>query len=107
MSNIAEVIGWKFNHQSGMSTKGGKITKFPGGVPSQEDQDAWTVEYDAAMVPVNLDKAKQKFYEANGQTESAFIRALLQERSPENDSAPLIDFFAKRLITRNEPDFPK
>ena len=45
MITIAEVIGWKFNHQEGMSTKSGVITEFPGGIPSQEDQDSWTEEY--------------------------------------------------------------
>ncbi len=47
MSNIGEVIGWKFNHQSGMSTSDGVITAFPGGIPTQADQDLWTAEYDA------------------------------------------------------------
>jgi len=47
MTNIAEVIGWKFNHQLGMQTADNVITKFPGGVPSQADQDTWTTEYDA------------------------------------------------------------
>jgi hypothetical protein len=42
MTYIGEVIGWKFNHQAGMSTKAGKITAFPGGIPSQVDQSAWT-----------------------------------------------------------------
>ena len=45
MTTIAEVIGWKFNHQAGMRTKNGVITAFPGGIPSQADQDAWTAEY--------------------------------------------------------------
>ena len=45
MSNIATVIGWKFNHQLGMSTKDNVITEFPGGIPSQADQDTWTAEY--------------------------------------------------------------
>jgi len=48
MTEIAEVIGWKFNRQQGMATKGGVITVFPGGIPSQEDQDLWTAEYEAA-----------------------------------------------------------
>ena len=47
--NIAEVIGWKFNNQAGMRCKviDGvmQITEFPGGIPSQTDQDAWTQEY--------------------------------------------------------------
>ena len=47
--NIAEVIGWKFNHQEGMSTRDGVITAFPGGIPSQADQDLWTAEYEAYL----------------------------------------------------------
>jgi hypothetical protein len=47
MSNIGTVIGWKHNHQAGMSTSDGKITEFPGGIPSQADQDTWTAEYEA------------------------------------------------------------
>jgi len=47
--NISKVIGWKFNHQEGMSCKeiDGVMTiiEFPGGIPSQADQDIWTQEY--------------------------------------------------------------
>ena len=49
MADIAEVIGWKFNHQPGMCTKDGVITEFPGGIPSQADQDIWTAEYEAYL----------------------------------------------------------
>lgn len=53
--SIADVIGWKFNHQEGMSTVNGVINKFPvtegvtliNGIPSQADQDTWTTEYEA------------------------------------------------------------
>ena len=45
MTNIGVVIGWKHNHQPGMSTRNGVITEFPGGIPSQADQDAWIAEY--------------------------------------------------------------
>ena len=45
MTTIGQVIGWKFNHQPGMVTRDGVITKFPGGIPSQADQDTWTAEY--------------------------------------------------------------
>ena len=45
MVNIGAVIGWKHNHQSGMTTRDGVITAFPGGIPSQADQDKWTAEY--------------------------------------------------------------
>jgi len=47
MTYIADVIGWKFNDQPGMSTVNRVITEFPGGIPSQEDQDKWTAEYEA------------------------------------------------------------
>jgi hypothetical protein len=43
--NISQVIAWKFSNQEGMCTRGGVITAFPGGIPSQADQDAWTAEY--------------------------------------------------------------
>jgi len=51
--NIAQVIGWKFNNQAGMSTKDGKITKFPGGMPTQQDQDNWTAEYKEYIILKN------------------------------------------------------
>ncbi len=44
--DIGAVIGWKFDHQSGMSTRDGIITEFPGGLPSEADQDAWVIEYE-------------------------------------------------------------
>ena len=47
--NIGAVIGWKFNHQAGMSTKGDVITEFPNGIPTQADQDLWTTEYEAHL----------------------------------------------------------
>ena len=53
MSDISKVIGWKFNHQAGMSTRGGIITAFPGGIPSQSDQDIWTAEYENAKIEEN------------------------------------------------------
>jgi len=48
MTAIAEAIGWKFNHQPGMRTKNGVIVEFPGGIPTQADQDLWTTEYEAS-----------------------------------------------------------
>ena len=49
MTSIAEVIGWKFDYQPGMSTMDGVITEFPGGIPSQADQNKWTAEYEAQI----------------------------------------------------------
>lgn len=54
---IADVIGWKFNHQPEMRCKeiNGVMTivDFPGGIPSQAEQDAWTLEYEAWIVNEN------------------------------------------------------
>ena len=58
MNNISEVIGWKFNHQEGMSTSDGVITDFPGGIPSQADQDKWTAEY-LVKFPEGFDEWKE------------------------------------------------
>jgi hypothetical protein len=50
--NIAHVISWKFNDQPGMRCKeiDGVMTiiDFPGGIPSQAEQDQWIAEYAAA-----------------------------------------------------------
>jgi len=46
---IAEVINWKHPHKDGMSTSNGVIVEFPGGIPSQADQDTWTTEYEAHL----------------------------------------------------------
>ena len=62
MSNIGEVIGWKFNHQAGMKTSDGVITAFPAGIPSQADQDSWTAEYEAHLVSTEYSKLRKAEY---------------------------------------------
>tara|TARA_R100001594_G_scaffold24358_1_gene47800 strand:- start:959 stop:1255 length:297 start_codon:yes stop_codon:yes gene_type:complete len=47
---IGDIIGWKHNHQAGMSTVDGEITEFPGGIPSDDDINSWKAEYDAHVV---------------------------------------------------------
>ena len=47
IDNMGAIIGWKHNHQSGMTTVDGVITEFPGGIPSDEDIATWKKEYDA------------------------------------------------------------
>ena len=49
MTNIAEVIGWKHDHQAGMGTVDGVITEFPGGIPSDSDQATWTTQYESYL----------------------------------------------------------
>ena len=60
--HIAEVIGWKFNYQQGMHTKGGVITAFPGGIPSQADQDTWTAEYEAELAKTEYQRLRKPEY---------------------------------------------
>jgi len=62
MSSIAEVIGWKFNNQQGMSTVAGVITAFPGGIPLQADQDTWTVEYELYLAKKIKTSSVGSFY---------------------------------------------
>jgi hypothetical protein len=47
ISDIGSVIQWKFPSKEGMMTRGDEIVTFPGGIPSQADQDTWTAEYEA------------------------------------------------------------
>lgn len=58
MTHIAEVIGWKFDHQPGMACRENDqgdmiITEFPGGIPSRADQAAWAAEYEAHIAGPN------------------------------------------------------
>ncbi len=62
MTSIGTVIGWKFNHQAGMTTRDGIITEFPGGIPSQADQDKWTKEYEDHMVSIAYKEKRQAEY---------------------------------------------
>ena len=49
MAHLADVIGWKFNHEQGMSTVAGKLTAWPlslGTWPTDAQLATWTGEYD-------------------------------------------------------------
>lgn len=67
MIDIATVIGWKFNHQSGMCTVGDEITEFPGGIPTLEEQALWTAEYEVIegpkLVQAELTLALENYYD--------------------------------------------
>ena len=76
MVPIAEVIGWKFDHQPGMRTADGVIVEFPSGIPSQADQDTWTAEYDAAHPSQERDDRRRIAYVAAGADTDAMIVAL-------------------------------
>ncbi len=59
MIPIGAVIGWKFNHQEGMVTRDGVITEFPGGIPSQADQDKWIKEYEEYLETIKKKYPKE------------------------------------------------
>jgi len=67
MTDMAAVIGWKFDHQPGMCTRDGVITEFPGGIPSQADQDKWTAEYEAYL-------PTQQWQETMAESDSSMTR---------------------------------
>tara|TARA_E500000331_G_C16874871_1_gene547878 strand:+ start:263 stop:583 length:321 start_codon:yes stop_codon:yes gene_type:complete len=50
LDDMAQILSWKHNDQQGMTTDGGVIIEFPGGIPSDEDIDTWKKEYDAHVV---------------------------------------------------------
>jgi hypothetical protein len=62
LENMAEIIGWKHNHQSGMSTVDGEIVEFPGGIPSDSDINGWKSEYDAHVAATAYQEKRRKAY---------------------------------------------
>lgn len=47
---LGEVLGWKFDHVQGISTKNGVLVAWPeslGERPTDEQISAWTAEYEA------------------------------------------------------------
>ena len=42
---LAEILGWKFNHAPGITTKDGVLTAFPGPMPTDSEIDVYRAEY--------------------------------------------------------------
>jgi len=80
MTNIGIVIGWKHNHQPGMMTKDGVITEFPGGIPSQADQDRWTAEYEAEYDSQAYARNRQAEYPSIDELVVALWEGVVEER---------------------------
>ena len=95
MSNIGAVLGWKFNHQSGMSTADGVITDFPGGIPSDEDIAKWKAEYDAHVVATSYIGKRVDAYPSIGDQLDALWKG--------GDNADAM----KVLVNKVKSDFPK
>ena len=62
MTDIASVIGWRFDHQEVMATVDGVITEFPGGIPSESDQDGWRAEYEAHLAAMAYSELRAASY---------------------------------------------
>lgn len=80
LANMAEIIGWKHNHQSGMATDGGVIIDFPGGIPSDEDIDTWKTEYDAHISATAYIEKRLDAYPNIGDQLDAVWKQLNQDR---------------------------
>ena len=70
--NIAQVIGWKFNDQEGMTTADGVITAFPNGIPTQAEQDLWTAEYEVFVSANEYKGLRKAKYDLLNQDELRF-----------------------------------
>ena len=81
--SIAEVIGWKFNNQPGMRCKEINdvmtIVEFPGGIPSQTEQDLWTSEYNAWVAGGGLLDQEADIEQKFDPTLKAFALVILDE----------------------------
>ena len=62
LQNMGAIIGWKHNHQEGMTTVDGEITEFPGGIPSDDDINTWKAEYDAHVAATEYQGKRASAY---------------------------------------------
>lgn len=120
MSNIAQVIGWKFNHMPGMSTIDGVIYEFPAGVPgvnyggdglpTQADRDAWAVEYEADIAATQyMENRKAAMQELL--PESMYLPAILEQAKADRDAGKTlcveleeaVNIYMQILVENPEP----
>lgn len=81
MTNIAIVLEWKHPGLEGIRTKNGVCMAFPGGIPSQADQDTWTAEYEvwktaqdqAALANISFDDFESRFTGAEWDDATDFV----------------------------------
>ena len=100
MSNIGTVIGWKHNHQSGMATKDNVITEFPGGIPSQADQDKWTAEY-LVQFPEGYDAWKESI-QATDTGMPRYLEDLITEKFAGDAGTSLQERYDTKIKIRGE-----
>ena len=98
--SIAEVIGWKHNNQEGMSTADGVITEFPGGIPSQVDQDKWTAEY-LVQFPEGYDAWKESI-QATDTGMPRYLEDLITEKFAGDAGTSLQERYDAKIKIRGE-----
>ena len=100
MSNIGTVIGWKFDNQEHMVTREGVITEFPGGIPSQADQDKWTAEY-LVEFPEGFDEWKETI-QATDAGMPRYLEDLITEKFAGDAGTSLQERYDKKIEIRGE-----
>jgi len=100
MTNIGAVIGWKHNHQPGMCTRNGVITEFPGGIPSQADQDKWTAEY-LIQFPEGYDEWKESI-QATDAGMPRYLEDLITDKFVGNAGTSLQERYDAKIKIRGE-----
>ena len=64
---LASAIGWKFNHQPGMTTSDGCLTSFPGVWPTEAEQAQIVTDYQTYVVSNQAkDDDLQAFLDSTG-----------------------------------------
>ena len=100
MTHISQVIGWKFNHQEHMVTYGGVITEFPGGIPSQADQDKWTAEY-LVQFPEGFDEWKESI-QATDSGMPRYLEDLITDKFAGDAGTSLQERYDAKIKKRGE-----
>ena len=79
---LAVAIGWKFNHQPGMSTSEGSLTKWPTELwPTNEELAQWVTEYEAYLAsPQAKDDELQKFMDSAGGKVAKALAGMLMDK---------------------------
>jgi len=83
VKNTGNILGWKFNHVSGIATKEEGITEWPeslGPRPTESQLLTWETEYNTWLAtPTVSDSRKTRMRELLGVSESSWTTAQLQE----------------------------
>jgi len=78
--DLPYVLDWKHNSQPGMccslTDDGWVVTKFPGGIPTEEELTAWGVEYDEHKASGRLDDEKDEIEFNSNNFRKMVVKAL-------------------------------